>query len=147
MRRPYTLTSTGPEQAWREITIRREAHGLFSRWLCDVDPDVAELAITAPSGSFIAELEDADPLLMLVAGIGVTPAIAVARARAAMTAGSPVVIDHSAQTQEHLVSEAELRDLAEATPACDTGRERRRAASASSAASPTTCTHAHTSGR
>lgn len=116
VRRPYTLTSTGPEQAWREITIRREAHGLFSRWLCDVDPDVAELAITAPSGSFIAELEDADPLLMLVAGIGVTPAIAVARARAAMTAGSPVVIDHSAQTQEHLVSEAELRDLAEATP-------------------------------
>ena len=115
VRRPYTLTNAAGETAWREITLRREDFGLFSRWLCDLPPESAQLQITPALGKFIAELDTTTPILMLVAGIGVTPAIALARSRAARSSGPEVVIDHSAPTATRLIAQQELQTLAEQT--------------------------------
>ena len=115
VRRPYTLTNAAGETAWREITIRREAFGLFSRWLCDVPQLQANLQITPAIGNFVADLRATTPILMVVAGIGVTPAIALARTRAAMQNGPQVIIDHSAPTEARLIAQPELLGLAQQT--------------------------------
>lgn len=108
VRRPYTLTSSGEETRWREITIRREDHGLFSRWLSEVDPEAAKIRIGTPSGNFVANLQDPTPIHLLVAGIGVTPALAIARSRSLLKSGPTIEIDHSARTDEHLVARDEF---------------------------------------
>jgi ferredoxin-NADP reductase/CRP-like cAMP-binding protein len=115
VRRPYTLTNAAGETAWREITLRRETFGLFSRWLCDVPQLQASVQITPAIGEFVADLSTPTPILMVVAGIGVTPAIALARSRAAMQSGPQVVIDHSAPTEARLIAQHELQVLADQT--------------------------------
>nr|MCS5583511.1 FAD-binding oxidoreductase [Pseudomonadales bacterium] len=112
VRRPYTLTSDNKERRWREITIQKEAHGLFSHWLATVPPAEAEIKISQPSGTFAADLDDPSPLILMVAGIGVTPAIAIARSRIKKSTGPKIIIDHSARTSKKLVSAVELEDLA-----------------------------------
>ncbi len=110
--RPYTLTSSHTENRWREITIRNEDHGLFSRWLCSIDQTETSLQISAPQGDFFVDMTDSTPVVMLAAGIGITPALAIARSRAEHQNGPKIHIDHSARTENQLVSTEELNRLA-----------------------------------
>jgi nitric-oxide synthase len=92
------LTSSQTESRWREITIRKEEHGLFSRWLCSLDHTETSLQISAPQGDYCVDMSDTTPVVMLTAGIGITPALAIARSRAETQSGPQIHIDHSART-------------------------------------------------
>lgn len=80
--RPYTLT--GPPGTC-EITVRRESQGLFSRWMFDVRD--GPLRVSRPRGETLWR----GPMLCLVAGVGVAPAVAAARA------GEPMHVHYSAR--------------------------------------------------
>ncbi|MGE4620131.1 MAG: cyclic nucleotide-binding domain-containing protein, partial [Planctomycetota bacterium] len=110
--RPYTLTSSQTESRWREITIRKEDHGLFSRWLCSIDHTETSIQISAPQGDFCVDMSDTTPIVMLAAGIGITPALAIARSRAEHQNGPKIHIDHSARTENQLIAKDELSQLA-----------------------------------
>jgi ferredoxin-NADP reductase/Fe-S-cluster-containing hydrogenase component 2 len=78
-RRSYTIAST---PTWRdriEITVKRELHGLVSRWLHDELKIGDEVEIEAPSGTFIFNGEQADSIVLIGAGVGITPMMSVAR--------------------------------------------------------------------
>ncbi|MFM7312085.1 MAG: nitric oxide synthase oxygenase [Cyanobium sp.] len=71
--RSYTLT--GGDEGHYELGIKQESGGLLSNWLAQ--PDGAALVrIRSPQGDLRPAGDDPRPLLYLVAGIGVTPAIA-----------------------------------------------------------------------
>jgi ferredoxin-NADP reductase len=78
-RRSYTIAST---PTWRdriEITVKREPHGLVSRWLHDDLKIGDEIEIEAPSGTFIFSGEQAESIVLIGAGVGITPMMSVAR--------------------------------------------------------------------
>jgi ferredoxin-NADP reductase/Fe-S-cluster-containing hydrogenase component 2 len=78
-RRSYTIAST---PTWRdriEITVKREPHGLVSRWLHDDLKVGDEVEIEAPSGTFIFSGEQAESIILIGAGVGITPMMSVAR--------------------------------------------------------------------
>src|SRR5262245_11872529 len=78
-RRSYTIASS---PLWRdriEITVKRETHGLVSRWLHDELKVGDEVEIEAPSGTFIFTGEQAQSVVLIGAGIGITPMMSVAR--------------------------------------------------------------------
>lgn len=77
--RPYTLTWMGPGAY--EIGVKRERLGLFSNWILDAEPD-ALVRTSVPDGELCPDPADPRPLVYVVAGIGVTPAIAAMRALA-----------------------------------------------------------------
>src|SRR5262249_25145432 len=106
--RPYTLTSPAGETAYREVTVKREPHGHFSSWLFDRAGVGAELRLSHPQGDFWADLKQPEPLICLVAGIGMTPALAIARSLADAAAGTPLHIDYSARFERDFVYRKEL---------------------------------------
>jgi len=107
--RSYTLTSPPSQRAYREITVKREPHGLFSRWLFEAEPGTV-VEISPPQGDFHIGQDGGQPVVCLVAGIGMTPALAMARS--CIASGQRVTIDYSTTYARHVVAHQELRDLA-----------------------------------
>jgi ferredoxin-NADP reductase/ferredoxin len=78
-RRSYTIASS---PTWRdrvEITVKREPHGLVSRWLHDELKVGDEVEIEAPSGTFTFNGEQGQGIVLIGGGIGITPMMSVAR--------------------------------------------------------------------
>ncbi|MFM7267395.1 MAG: nitric oxide synthase oxygenase [Cyanobium sp.] len=74
--RSYTLT--GGDAGHYELGVKLERGGLLSNWLASAAPN-ALVRISAPQGQLLPDSSDRRPLLVAVAGIGVTPAIAAVR--------------------------------------------------------------------
>src|SRR5262249_14854276 len=62
-----------------EITVKREPHGLVSCWLHDDLKIGDEVEIEAPSGTFVFDGEQAGSIVLIGAGVGITPMMSVAR--------------------------------------------------------------------
>jgi ferredoxin-NADP reductase len=114
--RCYTLTSPVTARDHYEITVKREPHGAMSRWLFENMRPGAALAILPPSGSCAFELSDPRPLVCLVAGIGITPALGICRSAAASGASRRIHVDYSASSREEIVCGDELHRLASSHP-------------------------------
>jgi ferredoxin-NADP reductase/CRP-like cAMP-binding protein len=110
--RSYTLTSPATARDHYEITVRREPHGAMSGWLFDNLRPGASLAILPPSGTCFFELNEPRPLVCLVGGIGITPALGICRSAAAADVTRRVHVDYSASTREDIICGDELRELA-----------------------------------
>lgn len=74
--RSYTLTDGDARHF--ELGVKLQPGGVFSNWLAHRGPTDL-VRISAPQGNLLPHPEDERPLLYLVAGIGVTPAIAACR--------------------------------------------------------------------
>ena len=77
--RSYTIAST---PTWRdriEITVKREPHGLVSRWLHDDLKVGDEVEIEAPNGTFVFTGQEAESVFLIGGGVGITPMMSVAR--------------------------------------------------------------------
>ncbi len=116
VRRTYTLTSPAGETRWREITFKRDPHGLFSRWLAKAKPGNEVLSVSAPTGEFTANLDQSEPIILLVAGIGVTPALNILRSRVQKGSGPRVIVDHSFHSVATGPCREELLLLTESNP-------------------------------
>jgi len=79
IKRSYTIAST---PTWRdriEITVKREANGVVSRWLHDELRVGDEVEVEAPNGTFIFTGAQADSVVLVGAGVGITPMMSVVR--------------------------------------------------------------------
>lgn len=74
--RPYTLTAAAPRRY--ELGVKLEQDGFFSNWL-HCAPNGTLLRVLPPQGDICPAAGDVRPLVYVVAGIGVTPAVAAAR--------------------------------------------------------------------
>jgi ferredoxin-NADP reductase/Fe-S-cluster-containing hydrogenase component 2 len=78
-RRSYTIAST---PTWRdriEITVKRENHGLVSRYLHDELQCGDEVQVEAPNGTFIFTGSEAQSVVLIAGGVGITPMMSAAR--------------------------------------------------------------------
>jgi ferredoxin-NADP reductase len=114
VKRSYTLSSAKAASGLYEISVKLLPRGVFSPWLFERKPGDRGLRISAPRG-------DALPLgklVCLVAGIGVTPALALWRQLAASSKGAAPAgfIHYSAHTAAQAAWLAELQSLAARHP-------------------------------
>lgn len=77
--RSYTIASSPGQVEHLELTIKREEHGLVSRYLHDTVKEGDLLKIAGPSGMFTFTGEEADSIVLLSGGVGITPMMAVLR--------------------------------------------------------------------
>ena len=111
VQRPYTLTAAVTEQRYYEITVQREPNGIMSNWLFDTMRPGSTIAVLPPGGTCFFDLADPRPLVCLVGGIGVTPALAVCRSAAVSGAGRRVHVDYSVGSREQIVCGEELSEI------------------------------------
>ena len=112
--RCYSLCSspfTGDAMA---VTVKRTADGYASNWLCDNAHAGMKLHVLAPSGTFVPKTLDAD-FLLLAAGSGITPMMAICKSALAEGSGQVVLI-YANRDENSVIFGAALRELAAKYP-------------------------------
>ncbi len=100
VRRSYSL-SGAPQRAAYRITVKRTPMGTASRYLHDHLAPGAIIEARRPAGSFVLPPGD-DPIVLVSAGVGLTPMVSMLHALAAAPAADrPVWFVHGARDGAH----------------------------------------------
>jgi len=103
--RQYTV-STGPREQTQQITVRRQRgangapDGVVSSFLNDHVIVGDRLDVSTPAGDVVLE-EGGDPLLLISAGVGITPVAAILDDMVASTPDRFVTVAHADRSFEH----------------------------------------------
>jgi len=79
VRRSYTIASPPTRNSYVEITVKREDEGEFSRFLHDKIAVGSTLPVRGPSGVFTFDGGNADNIVLIAGGVGITPMMCVIR--------------------------------------------------------------------
>jgi ferredoxin-NADP reductase/putative sterol carrier protein len=110
-KRSYTIASS---PTWRdriEITVKREGQGLVSQWLHDELKIGDEVAIEAPNGTFTFTGREADRVVLIGGGVGVTPLMSVVRYLAATNWPGKMHLILSFRSPRDFIFREELAEL------------------------------------
>jgi ferredoxin-NADP reductase len=110
LRRTYSLSGAPSTERYR-ITVKREPHGTASRFLHDAMDVGVTLRAGAPTGDFVIGCRSC-PVVLVSAGIGLTPFVSMLHAILAEGSARPVWFVHGARDGRHRPLAAELRALA-----------------------------------
>lgn len=105
--RSYSLSSSG---ARYRISVKREEHGRVSGWIHANVRAGTVVAAAAPRGDFYLE-DDADPVVLVSAGIGVTPVLAMLHALGAQHSEREVWWLHITRDAKSLAFGPEVSEL------------------------------------
>jgi ferredoxin-NADP reductase/MOSC domain-containing protein YiiM len=112
--RSYSLSGDPGAKGYR-ISVKREEHGLVSQWLhAHIQPgSVIEAA--APRGDFCLT-DDSSAVVLLSAGIGATPVLAMLHALTAAGSGRDIWWVHTSRNRETQAFATEVTGLIESLP-------------------------------
>lgn len=79
VKRSYTIASSPTHRDFCDVTVRHENLGLVSGYLHQRVHEGELLQVTAPSGKFTFVGQDADSIVLIGGGVGVTPMMSVIR--------------------------------------------------------------------
>jgi ferredoxin-NADP reductase len=89
--RCYSLTGE-PDAPTLAITVKRQASGTVSRWLCDEAAPGTVLEVGEAAGDFLLPADPSDPLLLIAGGSGITAVSSLVRAALRRRADADVVL-------------------------------------------------------
>ncbi len=112
--RTYSL-SNGPSRDRYRISVKRESKGLVSRYLHDHLNPGAIINSRRPAGDFVMTCNGC-PLVLISAGVGVTPMVSMLQAVAEKAGDRPVWFVHGARDGRHHPLAQEIRDLTRNRP-------------------------------
>jgi ferredoxin-NADP reductase/MOSC domain-containing protein YiiM len=111
--RSYSLSASAVD-GYR-ISVKRESHGLAGGYIASALAVGDDVDVAAPRGEFVLGEVD-EPVVLLSAGIGVTPVLAMLQALVARAASQPVWWLHTTRGPETHAFAAEARGLLEVLP-------------------------------
>jgi 3-ketosteroid 9alpha-monooxygenase subunit B len=112
--RCYSLCSSPFTGDPMTVTVKRTADGYASNWLCDHAYAGMKIHVLAPSGTFVPKTLDTD-FLLLAAGSGITPMMAICKS--ALTEGSgKVVLIYANRDENSVIFGGALRELSAKYP-------------------------------
>jgi ferredoxin-NADP reductase/MOSC domain-containing protein YiiM len=115
--RPWSLSDYAENPDSLRITVKRESGGVGSSWLHDSARQGTRLMLRAPSGRFVLDRGGFLPVVLIGAGIGITPLLAMAKAHLARGADAPPLrLIHCVGSGETHPLKDELGSLAAAHP-------------------------------
>ena len=112
--RSYSLSGPDSTERYR-ISVKIEPNGVAGTYLQEHVRVGDALDVSAPRGSFILQSGE-QPVVLLSAGIGATPVLAMLHALAAIRSTRPVWWLHGARDRQHHPFAAEVRRLMLALP-------------------------------
>jgi ferredoxin-NADP reductase/MOSC domain-containing protein YiiM/ferredoxin len=112
--RNYSLSSAPGAEIYR-ISIKREPHGVVSRYLDTQLRPGAVLDVAAPRGEFVLD-DTSGPVLLISAGVGVTPMMAMLHHLAATASEREVCWIHVARDARQHAFASEAHQLLQSLP-------------------------------
>ncbi len=116
IRRSYTISSSPTQGYYCEITVKREEHGLGSRYLHDVVKVGDTLEVQAPSGKFVFTGKEADSVVLIAGGVGITPMMSITRALTDMGWNGEIYFIVACRDPDHFIFRDELTRLQQRHP-------------------------------
>jgi ferredoxin-NADP reductase len=111
--RSYTISSDPIDGRYVQITVRREAGGLMSEYLCNDIKVGDRLELGSPFGEMLLPKSMPDHLLLLAAGSGITPMMSQIRTLARTGMPSSVTLMYWEKTATDFNFAQELQAIAE----------------------------------
>ncbi|QHE93338.1 NO-inducible flavohemoprotein [Pandoraea fibrosis] len=120
-RRQYSLSDAPDAPHWR-ITVKREdaadakPAGQVSNWLHANLKAGDRILVSPPYGEFTTSLDAAHPLVLLSAGVGITPMMSMLATLAAKRSRREIVFAHAARNSSHVALRRHLTHAATQLP-------------------------------
>jgi 3-ketosteroid 9alpha-monooxygenase subunit B len=112
--RCYSLCSSPFTGDPMTVTVKRTADGYASNWLCDNAHAGMKIHVLAPSGTFVPKTLDQD-FLLLAAGSGITPMMAICKSALAEGSGKVTLI-YANRDENSVIFGGALRELSTKYP-------------------------------
>ncbi len=114
--RNYTISSPPEERNYIEVTTKREEGGFFSNYMHDCLRIGDTLGVRGPFGRFTFAGDEAENVVLIAGGVGVTPFLAIIRHLNAIGWQGDVTLLYSVRRANDVVRAEELAALAKAHP-------------------------------
>jgi ferredoxin-NADP reductase/DMSO/TMAO reductase YedYZ heme-binding membrane subunit len=111
--RSYTIASSPTRSAYCEISVKRAANGYGSKHLHDTWKEGQLVQVSAPAGKFFFAGHEAEQIVLIAGGIGITPMMSVVRSLTDRGWGGQMYLVFSVRKREDIVFAHELMDLQE----------------------------------
>lgn len=116
LRRAYTIASSPNQSRFLEITVKREATGGASQYLHD-DVQIGQLlSVKGPQGDFTFAGDEAEGIVMIAGGVGVTPMMSTLRHLTESAWTHPVTLIYGMQTLADVIFRDELAAIEKRHP-------------------------------
>ena len=116
VRRSYTIASSAAQTAYVETTIKREEPGIFSDYMHDKIKQGDLIEVAAPFGAFTFRGQEADSVVLIGGGVGITPLMAAIRYLFDTAWRGDIFLVYGVQTTEHFIFRDELEYLQRRMP-------------------------------
>lgn len=110
-RRSYTIASSPTQRAYVELTVKREEQGAVSKYLHDKLAVGDLLKVAGPFGEFTFTGTDAESIVLIAGGVGITPTMSVLRYLTDIAWPGQVFFLYGARSTEEFVFRDELERL------------------------------------
>ncbi len=114
--RSYTIASSPTRVGYCELTVKREESGLASRYLHGQIRQGDTVQISAPAGRFTFDGTEADSIVLIGAGVGITPLMSVVRYLTDKSWGGDIYLVYASRTRADIIFRNELEYLAARFP-------------------------------
>lgn len=113
--RTWSLSEYSEEGCDYRLTVRKVDGGVGSSWIHGIEPG-AVVEVRPPAGQFVIERSGLRPIVLISAGIGVTPMVSMLKAHSRGYRPTPLTWIHSTRSSETHVHRAEVEALLAANP-------------------------------
>ncbi|HET9987057.1 MAG TPA: hybrid-cluster NAD(P)-dependent oxidoreductase, partial [Kofleriaceae bacterium] len=111
--RSYTIASSPTRNAYCEISVKRAANGYGSKHLHDTWKEGQRVQVSAPAGKFFFAGHEADKIVLIAGGIGITPMMSVVRSLTDRGWAGQIYLVFSVRKKQDVVFAHEIMDLQE----------------------------------
>ncbi len=111
IRRSYSIASSPTQRDYVEITVKREEHGAESRYLHDHVAVGDHLQVKGPSGVFTFTGAEADSIVLISGGVGITPMMCITRYLTDRAFPGEIFFLYGARTVDDFIFREELEHL------------------------------------
>lgn len=116
VRRSYTIASSPTRSGYVEVTVKRVEQGAVSGYLHDRVKEGDEVEVAAPFGSFTFTGKEADSIVLVGGGVGITPLMSVIRNLTDLGWPGDIFLIYSCRSPRDFVFREELMYLQHRCP-------------------------------
>ena len=110
-RRSYTIASSPSQRGFAEITVKREEHGVVSKYLNEKLAVGDQLHGSGPFGAFTFNGTYADSIVLIAGGVGITPVMSVLRYLTDKAWPGEIFLLYGARSTDEFVFREEIERL------------------------------------
>ena len=116
MNRSYSISSSPSERGYVEVTVKREERGAVSRHIVDLLKVGDMIEAGGPVGTFTFTGTEADSIVLLSAGVGITPMTSIARYLTEQSWPGDIFFIYSCRTEADFIFQKALAELERRNP-------------------------------